>query len=162
MLSATTPDGTHWRIGIDHIYGIKDVAIFPRVFFEPDDCRGRRFYADKASGKVVVNPQEMEGLRVATTKEIKRDIPNIRHSENHLANVLFDTLWMNHIKEHLELLKDTRNNLANTHEISDKPVPGYHYALALKAYVPGDVAEVLNKDSVLTALEWPDIYEYHA
>ncbi len=58
LLWVTIPDGTHWRIGIDHIYGIKDVAIFARVFFEPHDFRGRRFYANKTSGKVVVNPQE--------------------------------------------------------------------------------------------------------
>jgi hypothetical protein len=162
LLWATTPDGRHWRIGIDHIYGIKDVAIFPRVFFEPPDCRGRRFYANKASGKVVVNPQEMEGLRLATTDEIKRDIPNIRYSTDYVHNIVFDTLWLNHINEHLKLLQETRSNLADTHKLSDKTVPGYRYAPALKAYVPGDVAEVLNKDSFLSGLEWPDIYEYHA
>ncbi len=104
----------------------------------------------------------MEGLRVATTDEIKRDIPNIRHSKDYVANVLFDTLWMKHIIAHLKFLEETHRNLADAHLISDKPVPGYDYALALKAYVPSNVAEVLNKDSVLTGLERPDIYEYHA
>jgi hypothetical protein len=161
LLSVTTPDGTRWRVGIDHIYGIEDVAIFPRVFFESPDCRGRRFYADKTTGKVVVNPQEMEGLRIATTNEIKRDIPDVRHSDNYLVNVLFDTLWMKHIHAHLKFLEETRANLADRDNITNKPVRGYQYAPALKAYVPGDVAQVLNKDSVLSALEWPDIYEYH-
>lgn len=162
LLWATTPDGTCWRIGIDHIYGIKDVAIFPRIFFQTHDCRGRRFYADKVSGKVVVNPQEMDGLRVATTDEIKRDIPNVRYSTNYAYNIAFHTLWLTHIYEHLKLLRQTGGNLADLHKISDIPVPGYHYALALKAYVPGDVEEVLNKDSFLSGLEWPDIFEYHA
>jgi hypothetical protein len=154
LLSVTTPDGTRWRVRIDHIYGIEDVAIFPRVFFESPDCRGRRFYADKITGKVIVNPQEIEGLRVATTDEIMRDTPNIRY-------VIFDTLWMKHIYAHLKFLKETRANLADRDYIREKPMPGYQYAPALKAYVPGDVAQVLNKDSVLSALEWPDVYEYH-
>jgi hypothetical protein len=162
LLSATTPDGTRWRARIDHIYGIKDVAIFSRIIFEPHDCRGRKFYADKATGKVVVNPQEMEGLRVATTDEIQRDIPNIRHSKNYLMNSLFAIMWMGHINRHLQFLNDTRAKLANTNNIRDEPMRGYHYTPALKAYVPSDVAQVLNKDSFLSGLEWPDIHEYYA
>ncbi len=69
---------------------------------------------------------------------------------------------MRHINRHLDFLDETRANLANTDNIRDKPVPDYHYAPALKAYVPSDVAQVLNKDSFLSGLEWPDIHEYYA
>jgi hypothetical protein len=162
LLSVTTPDGLRWRVRIDHIYGIKDVAIFSRIIFEPHDCRGRKFYADKATGKVVVNPQELEGLRVATTDEIQRDTPNIRHSKNYLMNSLFSMLWMRHINRCLKFLNEAHANLVNTDSIRDKPVPNYHYASALKAYVPSDVAQVLNKDTFLSGLEWPDIHEYNA